>query len=152
MEVYLTRTMTGLVPADDNTEAWYNSLKLGEVVHEDLKRMRNYKFFRKWFALLRLGFENWNPGEINSKYGVPLKNFERFRQDLVILTGRYDTVIRLDGSTRVEAKSISFAKMDEAEFQNLYSDSIDVLLQRVYQKDMDAEKLNQLVDKILTFA
>ena len=98
-------------------------------------------FTKKWFALLKIGYDNWEPGEINSQYGTPEKNFERFRKDVTILAGYYSIVVRLDGTTRVEADSVSFGSMDESQFSELYSKTIDVLLRRVYDSSMSAEQL-----------
>ena len=151
-DIMLIRSQTGLLPGDTPTEAWYRTVKLGSAVHGDFKRVRNAAFHRKYMALLNIGFDNWEPGEIDSKYGVPQKNFDRFRKDIAILCGYYDIVVRLDGTTRPEAKSISFAKMDDDTFADLYSKTIDVLLKNVYGKKMDAEKLNQVVEQYMGFA
>ena len=152
MEINLIKTISGLAPYDPDSESWYNKLKIGNVVHSDFRKYRHPIFHRKYFALLNIGFENWEPGEINSKYGVPEKNFERFRKDIAILAGYFDLVIRLDGTSRPEAQSISFAKMDESEFQDLYSKTIDILIKNVYGSSLDADGLNSIVDKYLTFA
>lgn len=154
MKAYLSKTMTGFAPADEATAEWHRKMKLGQVVQGKYTKVRNYAFLKKYFALLNVGFENWNPGEINSKFGVPEKNFKQFRSDVTILAGYFIVLIRLDGSTRIDPKSISFAKMEEEDFEKLYSSTIDVLLKYVYKnnKDMDAEKLNQLVEQILLFA
>ena len=82
---------------------------------------------------------------------MPTKNFDRFRADLTILAGFYDTTVRLDGSVRVEPRSISFAKMSAEEFSDLYSRTIDVLIKHVYKQDMNPEKLNQVVESYLRF-
>ena len=139
------------MPIDPDSVAWFNKLKPGEVVRAEFKKVRNYQFHKKYFALLSVGFDNWEPGEINSKYGVPTKNFDRFRADLTILAGFYDTTVRLDGSVRIEPRSISFAKMSAEEFSDLYSRTIDVLIKHVYKQDMDPEKLNQIVESYLRF-
>ena len=143
--------MSGLMPLDPDSVTWFNKLKPGEVVHAEFKKVRNYQFHKKYFALLTVGYDNWEPGEINSKYGVPTKNFDRFRADLTILAGFYDTTVRLDGSVRIEPKSISFAKMSAEEFGDLYSRTIDVLIKHVYKQDMDPEKLNDIVEQYLRF-
>ena len=152
MNVTLVKTHGGLIPGDRDTEEWAKKVKIGSVVHSDFKQMRNYKFMKKWFALLNIGFDNWTPGEVSSKFGKVTKNFERFRHDVTILCGYYDSVIRLDGSVRIIAKSVSFQKMTEETFQDLYSKTIDVLLERVYDKTMNADKLNEIVTQYLSFA
>lgn len=151
MKAFFNKTMLGLVPADPATEDWFRRIKPGEVVKAEFKKVRNYRFLRKWFALLNVGFENWTPGEIDSKYGVPEKNFERFRADVTILAGYYDVTIRLDGSTRIEPKSVSFAKMIEEDFEQLYNRTIDVLIKHVYGQGMKPEDLNRIVEQYLQF-
>jgi hypothetical protein len=152
MEVFLTKSLSGLIPADQPTAEWMGKLKIGESVHGNFKRYRNIGLHRKWFALLNVAFDNWNPGEIDSKYGMPEKNFDRFRADVTILAGYYETTIRLDGSVRVEPKSVSFASMSQEEFESLYSKTIDVLLKHVYGQGMTPEELNQIVERYLSFA
>lgn len=152
MEVTLIKTIAGFVPADPPTVEWANKVKLGQAVHADFKKVRNYAFLRKYFALLNVAFDNWEPGEINSKYGVPEKNFERFREDTTILAGYYHVVIRLDGSTRIVADSISFANMEEETFTKLYSATIDVLLKHVYKSKLSEAELQNIVDQYMSFA
>ena len=152
MEINLIKTLSGLVPSDPDSEGWYNKLKVGNVVHADFKKYRHPLFHRKYFALLNIGFSNWQPGEINSKYGIPEKNFERFRKDVAILCGYYKNVIRFDGTTRIEAESISFSKMDQEQFETLYSKTIDLFINNIYGSSLDADGLNDIVNKYLTFA
>jgi hypothetical protein len=152
MKAHFIKTQIGLVPADEASREWYEKVKHGEVVSGEFKKVRNYRFLKKLFALLKIGFDNWNPGEINSKYGQPEKNFDRFRADCIILAGFYETTIRLDGSVRVEPKSISFAKMSEEEFSELYSRTIDVLIKHVYNASMTPEEIDETVNKYLQFA
>jgi len=153
MDINLMKTYSGWVPADPPTEEWSNKQKLGNIIHAKAATYRNLAFHRKLFALLNMAFDLWEPGEISSDYGTPQKNFDRFRKDIIILAGYYKTVIRLDGSVRVEADSISFSKMDAETFESLYSNVIDVLIKKVSaMKDMTPEDVDETVRKILEFA
>jgi len=153
MHIILTKTLSGLIPADPKTDEWYRKIKLGGNVHSDFKQMRNAAFHRKLFALFNLAFEYWEPGEVSSKHGVPQKNFDRFRKDLTILAGHYHNVIRLDGSVRVEADSLSFGSMDQETFNNLYQSILDVIMKRIsVLNKLSKEEINDLVDKVLEFA
>jgi len=152
MEVNLALTLSGLLPADPESEKWYRKLRIGNLVHGDFKTYRNPNFHRKYFALLNIGFQNWEPGEINSKYGVPEKNFTTFRKDIAILCGYYKNVIRFDGTSRIEAESISFSSMDQEEFEKLYSKTIDLFIKNIYGSSLDADGLNEIVNKYLQFA
>ena len=153
MHVILTKTFNGLVPADPKTDEWFRKVKLGSVVHSDFKQMRNAGHHRKMFALFNLAFEYWEPGEVSSKHGIPEKNFDRFRKDLTILAGHYHNVIRLDGSVRIEADSISFGSMSQETFDALYQNILTVIMNKIpVLKDMSQDAIDELVDKVLTFA
>jgi hypothetical protein len=147
----LIKTLSGLLPGDPDTQKWFDTLKQGIAISVETHTIRNYQFLKKYFALLKIGYENWNPGKINSKYGNPKKNFERFRKDIAILSGHFEIVIRLDGTSRPEADSISFAKMNEEDFQKLYSETINIFLDRIYNKSMTAEELDETVNRYLSF-
>lgn len=151
MHCILTKTRSGFIPGDPQTETWFKKIKIGEDVRGNFKRYRNPAFHRKYMALLNIAFDIWEPGEIDYKYGVPEKNFDRFRKDVAILAGFYEPVIRLDGSVRIEPKSISFANMDQDEFQELYSKTIDVLIKHVYNLKSTPEQIEETVRKYLEF-
>ena len=131
MLINLIRQGSVFIPATDYDQQQIEKIKQRDYVSAEVKRPRNAKFHRKYMALLNYAFENWEPGEIDSKYGKPKKSFDRFRKDLAILSGFYDIEIRLNGETSVTAKSISFASMKEDEFEELYSNTIDVILKRI---------------------
>ena len=111
---------TGLVPDDPTTNEYFERLRVNERLHGDLRKMRNAGFHRKFFAMLNLAFEYWEPGEIDCKYGVPEKSFDTFRRDAIILAGYYIPKVRIDGSVRYEAESISWGSMDQEKFEKLY--------------------------------
>lgn len=51
----------GLLPATPESEGFLHSVKIGEWIHGDFKRLRNYAFHKRFFKLLQLGFEYWTP-------------------------------------------------------------------------------------------
>ena len=153
MKAHLIKTSHGLIPNSSESETWYNKIKIGAVVSVEASVMRNYKFHKKLFALLNLSFSYWNPGEISSEYGVPAKSFDRFRKDLTILAGYYHTEIRIDGSVRVVADSVSFARMDNETFDKLYNSILTIVIDKIsVLNTMTKEEVNDLVDKFLEFA
>jgi hypothetical protein len=127
-------------------------LKLGTQVRCKITKQRNPLFHRKFFALLNVGFKYWVPGEISSKYGTPEKNFDQYRADVTILAGYFDVAIRLDGSTRVTPKSISFGSMEQDEFEKLYSAVIDVLLKHIFVGYTSDDVVKMAEQDILNFA
>ena len=146
------------VPASDEDKEFADKIGAGEVVKLKMTRMRNYRFFKKWMSLVRLAFDFWEPPELPNdpekrwmKNITPEKNFDRFRKDLTIRAGYYDATYRLDGSVRIEAKSVSWGSMSEDEFEKLYSATIDVVLDQIY-KNETAETLEYLVDQVMAYA
>lgn len=59
-------------------------------------------------------------GLARSRETVLLKHFDSFREWAIIQAGFYDEYTMPDGSRRKVAKSISFASMDDAEFNGVY--------------------------------
>ena len=149
-EIYMVKMSGVLIPADEEAREAISKMKPRQMVRVKYTTPRNYGFHRKWFALLNIGFDNWNPPD-NEKTGA-VKSFDRFRRDITILAGHYNVVVRLNGTTRVEAKSVSFAKMTQEEFEALYSTTIDVLIKQVYHSKMKPEELNRIVEEYLSFA
>lgn len=148
----LIKTMSGMVPMDEYTTERYNRVPIGGVVHAPFKKSRNPRFHRKFFALLNYAFERWEPGEIDCKHGIPEKNFDRFRKDSIILAGFYHVVVRLDGTTRIEADSISFASMDDETFSALYNGVLNVFLKRIPQMaESGVDEINRVVNQLIAF-
>ncbi|HQR22944.1 MAG TPA: DUF1367 family protein [Burkholderiaceae bacterium] len=137
-------------PANDESAEEMDKFKLGSVATFECKRTRNYKFLKKFFAMLNLGFDAWEPPKVEYRGQVAVKNRERFRKDCLVMAGFFDVVVNLRGETRVEAKSISFGSMEEAEFEKVYSAVADVLLQRVLTTYTRAD-LDKVVDQMLAF-
>lgn len=150
----MQKTAAGvLVPYDPKAIELMGKLKLGQPTWVDVVRARNTALHRKWFTLLQLAFEAWEPPAIQSgRYAglQPQKDFDHFRKDVTIYSGFYNVVSTLDGRTRVEAKSISFDSMDQDEFERLYSASINTILQLVMPRKSEAE-LRAWVDQILRY-
>ena len=156
MILHLRKTIEGfLVPADEESQGVLSKVKPGAVIHGKFRRMRNTDFHRKFFALMRFLFDHWESGELQDPKwkGVrPQKSFDRFRKDIVILAGFYESSWRLDGSVRIEAKDISFGRMSQEEFEELYQRVIDVGLQRILPGDYDDVKVREVVDQLLSFS
>jgi hypothetical protein len=144
--------------SEDDKTAWkkfwsrVKRLEAGELVKVSFKIERNGKFHRKFFAMLNVGYEAWDPGRTHKTHkGMPVqKNFEQFREDVTILAGFYEQTFDLQGNLKLKAKSISWASMGQVEFENLYSAVADVLLQKVLTKYSRAD-LDEVVEKMLRF-
>ena len=101
--------------------------------------------------MLGVGFDAWEPSSEPSYRGEAVqKNRERFRKDVLILAGHYEAVHSMKGEIRLEAKSMAFDRMDQDEFEQVYSDVADVLLTKVL-KTYTRSDLDRVVDEILRF-
>ena len=119
MELYLFKNLNGtFTPCHSSDHDKAKKLKAGEEYLCKVTRPRNIKFHRKYFALLNLAFDN------QDQFSV----FDRFREAVTIAAGYTERKGHLDGTTRLEAKSISFGSMDEDEFIELYSSTLDVII------------------------
>ena len=114
---------------------------------------RNGKFHRKYFALLNLGFDSWEPDRKHKSYKgrEVAKNFERFREDITILAGYYFQTFDLQGRMVLKAQSISFANMDDVEFERLYSAVVDVLLREVCKNYKNRAEIDRVVNELVGF-
>ncbi|HUW76246.1 MAG TPA: DUF1367 family protein [Gallionella sp.] len=130
------------------------SLEPGEIAFLDFIFPRNGKFHRKYFALLDVGFDAWEPNRKRKSYkGRPMeKNREQFREDIIIRAGYYVQTFDIDGKMTLRAQSISFAKMDDLKFEALYQATITVLLRDVCEHYKTRANLDALVDQIMGFA
>ena len=124
----------------------FNSLAEGSVFKASITQPRNYKFLKKFFALIKFSYDAWDKPETQGA----AKSFDVYRDELIVLSGHYDTVFSLYGNFKLVAKSISFAKMDEKTFSELYSAAIDVILTHVL-KNYTKEDLDDVVENILRF-
>jgi hypothetical protein len=150
-EIVLMRASEVLVPYDEAAAAFIKKMKIGELAHSDFKRVRNYKFHKKYFALVMFAFDQWEPQDGLTYQGQAVaKNKERFRKDIAILAGFFESTVNLKGEVRLEAKSISFAQMDEIEFEALYNTTINVILSRVLTRYSRSD-LDDVVEKLLRF-
>lgn len=155
MDAVMVRSEVGMLPADNKTREWFSKLKIGATVLSSVTQPRNPAFHRKFFALLKYGFEHW----ADTQQGVEYKgeavqpDFERFRKDITILAGRYHAVVNIKGEVRMEADSISFSNMDAEAFEKLYSQVIEVLLTRVFKSSHWTEQaLRDVIDGLVEFA
>ncbi len=155
-EAYFRKVPSGLIPDSEDDAELLSKIKLGRVVKLQFTQPRNYKFLKKYFALMNLAFDYFDPpqhGEgsaLAEKYEVQ-KTAERFRKDITILAGYHEMTYRLNGDVRVEAKSIAFGNMDEDEFEKLYSACIDVIINKVCTQFTEDELRRQVEDMVLAF-
>ena len=132
MELTFIKVGSCLVPCDPPTIAHMDRMGNKAILACDFKKKNHYEFHQKLICLATSAYEHWEPGEIDTKYGKPVKNFDNFRSGLTIGAGYYTTVFNVDGSFKLVADSWSFGKMDDTKRQEFYQAILTVIMEKIY--------------------
>lgn len=195
-QLQLIKQNSGILIAatPETSDILQSKIKLGAVLVAEFKQVRNPAFHRRFFALLNLGFEYWEPvgGAISSNerrlitgyakylaaYGgsesalldaaeqyleriaekragsISLcKSFDAYRAWVIVEAGHYDAIQLPDGTLKKHPRSISFACMDECEFQELYKASLDVLWRWILSGSFNSPlEVENAANQLLSFA
>ena len=141
MDRYCRVTDIGLIPMYDSDLDEKHRLRIGDNVLCTIKRPRNYEFHKKYFALLRLTVANL-PHLIQQQMQIFTEEdlLDCLKIDLGLFTTRWH-----GGRQIVKTGSISFAKMDNTEFEKFFSRSVDAIL-RIYLRGTDRQALIEEVE------
>lgn len=141
------RGMSALVGATDEDVEKINQLSMDETFTTEVRKMRNSKYHRKYFALLQALLDNM-PDDVKERRNV--NTIEGLLIDLKLLLGHYELRVTQEGNAVFIPKSISFAAMDQLEFQKFYSRTIDIALQ-YYLIGSDNDAIERMVGAIIGF-
>lgn len=146
-ELMLMRTPGGIIiAADEQSRQVLERWPLGVGIRAVVTRARSLPFHRRFFAMLNLGFDAWEPQLEDGS----VKNFEAFREDVTILAGFFQRTVRVRGGIKLKAESISFANMKQDRFDKVYSRVADVILQRILTK-YTRDDLDNVVNQMMGF-
>jgi mannose/fructose/N-acetylgalactosamine-specific phosphotransferase system component IIB len=134
MELFAIKTSSGFIPEHDSDYEKAKKIKKGESVKISVTRPRNYEFHKKFFALVRLVHHNQDI----------IEEEDDLRLYMIMKAGYVKKIETKDGLMYLP-KSISFAKMDEIEFQDLYNKVIDVAI-----KILGTDR-KSLLDEVINF-
>lgn len=121
--------------ANDSDFETAKKIKPGNVYAFEFTKPRNYEFHKKFFALIKMLYDN-------QEY---YDNIEHLRKDLIITAGYYEHRYGLDGQELIEAKSLSFGAMDEFQFNELYNSVINVIVEKFNFNRQD------IIDNVLQY-
>ena len=141
MDIYCRVTDIGLISMYDSDLDEKHRLRIGDNVLCTIKRPRNYEFHKKYFALLRLTVANL-PHLIQQQMQIFTE--EDLLDCLKIDLGLFTTCWH-GGRQIVKTGSISFAKMDNTEFEKFFARSVDAIL-RIYLRGTDRQALIEEVE------
>lgn len=141
MKIYLQGSQWGLIPSD--TESAENLDKVlkrakGSPFVAEVKIPRNLKMHRKYFKLLDVVFDQQ---EIVSNRDV-------FRRCIAIYSGHCD-IVEVGGDIQKIPRSIAFTNCTQEEFEELYSNTIDVCLK--YFCNGTKQSLESQIENIMGF-
>ena len=134
-----------LVPASDTVCDKMAKFKTGEMYSVDIKLSRSPQFHAKVFAFFNFCFEHWSADKTHWEHMDEKTQGDSFRKQLTIQAGYFNTTYTLDGTGfTVEAKSLSFANMEQDEFEACYSALINTAIKHVFMGTKDEHVLNRL--------
>ena len=138
MIIYLKNTASGLMPCYDTDYENKKKLKIGQIYKAEIKQARNYELHKKYFALINCAWEYLNERTQEHFGGV-----NHFRETVQIAAGHCEKYYSLERKEWIEqTKSISFAKMGEFEFRELYQNVRHVLFS-VFLKHVTEDEFNE---------
>lgn len=143
MKLKLLNTTSGLKPMYDEDYDEKKKLKIGEVYEATIKRPRNLQFHRKYFSLINCAWEYQNE-KVVAHFN---HRVEAFRKTVEIAAGWFELVYLIDKREWSQApKSVTFDKMDELEFRELYDNVKRVLFQTFLRNISEEEFTKNLIN------
>lgn len=133
--LFLKRTLTGFMPADEPSQDAWRKYKVGESYRATIVKPRSYRHHCLCMALLNLTFEN------QERYD----NFEQFRKAVAMAAGHVIEYPSLDGEIIREADSLSYERLDEIEFTKVFGSMMAVCCRIL--KDVGADTLEGEVSR-----
>ena len=125
-----------IVPIDDQGSDFVKKMGQGDILPCKIWKPRNYGYHRKYMAMIKYLTKNCDKYNCDKAYIDELK----------LRTGHYDMHITSKGVQVPILKSMSFAKMDQVEFEKFFSKCIDVILQYFIPGNRD-----DIVNGVLNF-
>lgn len=150
--LFFTKDLRSLRPSNDAAEEALGKIKLGAEVQVEIKRPRNLQHHKKFWKLASVVVDN------QERYATP----EHLVDGLKVATGHCDTHLgkpetvscpHCGGSFAHQTiiyvpHSISFASMNQTEFEAFYSRCIDIIARHVIP-GIDKDDLRHEVEEFL---
>lgn len=136
--IFFRKELGRLVPADEAASAALAKIKLGADVQVEIKRPRNIKHHRKFFALMQLVYQN------QEHYA----SLEHLVAALKTAVGHCDLVPGKTGVLVALPKSIAFHSMDQSAFDEFYDKCIDIIAKH-FLPGVDSDQLRSEVEELI---
>jgi len=123
-QIELVKTSSGsFIPKFNSDHELAKKVKDGDSVSAKLTVHRSVGYHRRFFALIRYTFHHMNEAML-SKFASE----EALRIELTLQAGYWAKHVTLGDKEITYPQSIRFDKMDQVEFEKLYSTVLDVVL------------------------
>lgn len=139
MKIRLIKTGGVLIPSLPEDELALENIKRGQIVEAELKRPRNAKFHKKFFALIGIVVEN-----------TEYENAEQVLHLIKLKLGHFDYIVNTNGKQIYIPKSISFSKMDNDSFNKFYNQTVNIVL-RDFLTNWKNSDIDAAIDQISRF-
>lgn len=141
MDIHLVRTSLGLQAYSDEDYEQLRTIKVGSIVNAKIVTPRNVKFHRKFFSMIRAAWDC-----LTERQRKNLRSVESFREQLLITSGYSEPMYDINGERFLErARSISFAKMDEPTFNEVYNRVLDTILTILVGDGVSEDEFNNIL-------
>jgi len=121
-DVTLVRTLSGLAPADDHAREVLRRWNVGEQLRADIRKPRSLRTLRRYWALVRLTYENCEQ----------FKSEQQVHQYLKIRAGHCTPIVsKSTGEVFLVPDSISYDRLDETEFRAVWERVVQVVADEI---------------------
>lgn len=131
MKALYRRTLAGLIPADAAAEEGLRKVKMGALVTVEIKRPRNAKMLRLYWALVGLVWENVD----NEVYPTTESLHRAFKRCL----GVVEEYRMPNGKVFEDTGSIAFDRMSQQDFDAFFNRVCDMVSKHFLPGVTDAE-------------
>lgn len=138
MKLIFRKSLGSLVPEDQEAQDVMGKIKHGNLVHVEIKRTRNLKHHKKYWALINLVFEN------QERYASP----KQIHNALKEAAGLYEVQQKLNGQPMPVLSSTSFEDMDQTAFAKYYNQCCDILA-KTFLPGVTKDDLRREVEEII---
>lgn len=144
MKIYMIRAGDNFRPLSQTDLENMHRVKEGQIIYVDYKKPRNPLFHNKFMSMVRVVYSN------QEKY----REFEQVLNVFKVETGHCDTMYIDHDGAQLEVrvpKSISFAAMDEIQFNEFYDKAVEFALSE-FLPTVTKAQLEEYVNKIASYA
>ena len=142
MEINLIRKLDGLYPCDNEDYDKLRKLPMGKAIKVSANVHRNYRFHKKFFKLIHTAWEMCGE-DMQAKFA----NIDNFRHSVLIISGIVDNIYNPRTNEFLQqAKSLKFDKMDNVEFDKVYTNVRETLFELFFSRNCSKEEFYKLVD------